>query len=526
MSDFSVVNASLVLSIPPIFAANPRAGAEELLDSMIMRYIPSLHGVVLSHSNLKFLDKSAHIQDDCPFLVSTVGFDATVWSPRIGSTLSGKINLSSPDHVSLLVHKTFNVSIPRHHIPTDQWEFEYGPAENDPEFGQEALGDDEQDAETKEHQTTGKWIHKLTAEPLGGPSGAVEFTVIGLNNPAALLSSPTETHAAASGIFRSSGSPSWLHEDGEGDDLVSDLSTEEDEEAIEINETFTRDCKLPGTVKVIVETTTFWVHKEILFFSSPFFEAALGGNWSETGRPLSIASTITIPSQYRTDNTSTNVDSDASELESDTAPSMTAQDIPIPSSIEETSSPKDSDFEELLDTATRLPDQPHRSKNRSPPHNSVRRRPRNIPEAVIVLKEEKASTFHDFLRFIYPHAPLVQIRQHVLAFWKRNGDKRITQSSGLVRPPQPSMPVKQAPNPSSQHVHIYVLHIFPSLIMSLSPVFDRMFSLGVRGSGTEAPPLGPRGVTSASSAVVGPRRHFLYCTLKPDSTHKVRKSRE
>jgi hypothetical protein len=27
------------------------------------------------------------------------------------------------------------VSIPRHHIPADQWEFEYGPAENDPEFG-------------------------------------------------------------------------------------------------------------------------------------------------------------------------------------------------------------------------------------------------------------------------------------------------------------------------------------------------------------------------------------------------------
>jgi len=35
--DFQVVKASLVLSVPPIFAANPRAGVEELLDSMIMR---------------------------------------------------------------------------------------------------------------------------------------------------------------------------------------------------------------------------------------------------------------------------------------------------------------------------------------------------------------------------------------------------------------------------------------------------------------------------------------------------------
>ncbi len=37
-SDFRVVNASLVLSVPPVFAANPRAGVQEMLDSMVMRY--------------------------------------------------------------------------------------------------------------------------------------------------------------------------------------------------------------------------------------------------------------------------------------------------------------------------------------------------------------------------------------------------------------------------------------------------------------------------------------------------------
>ncbi|KAH9485351.1 hypothetical protein JR316_0002259 [Psilocybe cubensis] len=35
--EFKLVQASLVLSIPPVFAANPAAGANELLDSMIMR---------------------------------------------------------------------------------------------------------------------------------------------------------------------------------------------------------------------------------------------------------------------------------------------------------------------------------------------------------------------------------------------------------------------------------------------------------------------------------------------------------
>jgi hypothetical protein len=132
----------------------------------------------------------------------------------------------------------------------------------------------------------------------------------GPNNPSASLSSPTETHAAASGIFRSSGSPPWLLEECETDDIVSELSIEDDDEAIELDETFVKNSAFPGTVKIVVESTTFWsvqfrpchspskqrarAHKEVLFFASPFFEAALSGNWAETGRPPSMSSIITI----------------------------------------------------------------------------------------------------------------------------------------------------------------------------------------------------------------------------------------
>jgi len=58
-------------------------------------------------------------------------------------------------------------------------------------------------------------------------------------------------------------------------------------------------------------------------------------------------------------------------------------------------------------------------------------------------------------------------------------------------------------------------------------LFDRMFSLGVRGSGTDAAPLGGR-VTAAAvaGAATGPRRHFLFCTLKPEVAPKTRRSRE
>jgi hypothetical protein len=79
------------------------------------------------------------------------------------------------------------------------------------------------------------------------------------NNTSASLSIPTATHAAAAGVFRSTGSPPWMLQEYEGDDIISDLSGESDDEAcIEIDETFTKDSPLSGTVKIVVENTTFW----------------------------------------------------------------------------------------------------------------------------------------------------------------------------------------------------------------------------------------------------------------------------
>ncbi len=88
------------------------------------------------------------------------------------------------------MHRTFNVSIPRHHITTDSYEFEYGPAENDPEFG---AGQDEPTAAaaaaaeggateegTEGHvDSGGRWVHKTTGMKLGDADGYLEFTVVG-----------------------------------------------------------------------------------------------------------------------------------------------------------------------------------------------------------------------------------------------------------------------------------------------------------------------------------------------------------
>ena len=121
----------------------------------------------------------------------------------------GKVKLHSPDHIALLVHNTFNVSIPREHIPSSQWEFQHGPAENDPEFGaganegektgtwggwadvdewgktgewgatvEEQKREEEVD-ENSEDVSLGAWVDSFTGERLGGSSRVMKFTVIG-----------------------------------------------------------------------------------------------------------------------------------------------------------------------------------------------------------------------------------------------------------------------------------------------------------------------------------------------------------
>ncbi|KAG8682269.1 hypothetical protein FRC08_015065 [Ceratobasidium sp. 394] len=136
-----------------------------------MRYVPSLRGVLLSHKNLTFAQEVAIIYAEGPFPTTTVEFDAGVWAPEVGMRITGRISLHATDHIALLVHRTFNASIDRAHIPDNgEWEYVHGPVANDPELGaEEGQGDEE----------TGRWVHTGTGETLGGESGLVEFTIVG-----------------------------------------------------------------------------------------------------------------------------------------------------------------------------------------------------------------------------------------------------------------------------------------------------------------------------------------------------------
>lgn len=171
-SPFKEVDASLKLSIPPVFAGNLATGAHEMLDSLIMRYSPALDAVLLAYSHLTFEDSTADIQNDCPFAVIEVSFKAIVWSPQIGHRLSGSHSISSSSHISLILYKTFNVSIPIDRIPLDKYTFDESMT-----FSGGGDDDSDSDSEDEEEHSSGRW--KDAQGNVLGDAGDIEFTVTG-----------------------------------------------------------------------------------------------------------------------------------------------------------------------------------------------------------------------------------------------------------------------------------------------------------------------------------------------------------
>jgi hypothetical protein len=237
-------------------------------------------------------------------------------------------------------------------------------------------------------------------------------------------------------------------------------------------------------VKLTDDGSYFRAHKEVLWFSSPFFQAALSGNWAETGRPLSMSSVITIsqPPEVPGDKIHPDAptamtfapvdpDLDPEELDIDLSESSEPEVIESSTSTivrpakddkrrvsgsandSDTGSEADSEAQKEAHEAARMESleklqkgaggnaaaagsaESRRSTGKDQGEGIVklswkrgnaqmfsgRCQMSSNPDAVIVLKEEKvrflrlfsfsqsspsslsqASTFHDFLRFVYP----------------------------------------------------------------------------------------------------------------------------
>lgn len=71
-----------------------------------------LDGVLIAYSNIKLRGDIGQIIDDGPYIHFKILADFVIFQPRVGLRLKAVVNKLSKDHVGLLVHNHFNVSVP------------------------------------------------------------------------------------------------------------------------------------------------------------------------------------------------------------------------------------------------------------------------------------------------------------------------------------------------------------------------------------------------------------------------------
>ncbi|WFD44683.1 hypothetical protein MPSI1_003353 [Malassezia psittaci] len=161
------MRARMVLPVPPVWMNEPIKSVCEQLDTLVMRFIPHFEGVLLAYSHARFLTQLGGILGDSAFAEAPIAFDALVWRPVIGMPLTGSITLSSPSHVSLLLHDTFNAAISSQHLPAAKYEFVH-------------YDHNETSSRDPSDRSVGYWRHKKTGARLGGDTQTLQFTVISM----------------------------------------------------------------------------------------------------------------------------------------------------------------------------------------------------------------------------------------------------------------------------------------------------------------------------------------------------------
>ncbi|XP_063533935.1 DNA-directed RNA polymerase I subunit RPA43 [Cydia strobilella] len=105
------------LALQPWCLSNLQESIKNLLDYKIGKFDKELNGILLSYKNLRVLTNVGAIRNDGSDIQFQVQADYFIFQPYVGATLKGLVNKKSNTHLGILVHRVFNVVIPR---PTEE----------------------------------------------------------------------------------------------------------------------------------------------------------------------------------------------------------------------------------------------------------------------------------------------------------------------------------------------------------------------------------------------------------------------
>ncbi|KAK2586587.1 hypothetical protein KPH14_011465 [Odynerus spinipes] len=101
------------LGLHPFHLTNLHAALNEILSSSLNSYDSELQGFLLAYKNPKLLTALGDIFYDSCFIHVDIEADFYVFRPEVGQILKGIVNKKGYNHIGVLVHKAFNVSIPK-----------------------------------------------------------------------------------------------------------------------------------------------------------------------------------------------------------------------------------------------------------------------------------------------------------------------------------------------------------------------------------------------------------------------------
>ncbi|XP_011691191.1 PREDICTED: probable DNA-directed RNA polymerase I subunit RPA43 [Wasmannia auropunctata] len=108
------------LALHPYYLNNIQQGLNQILRSSLNTYDRELKGFVLAFRNPKLLSNVGEMLYDSPFIHIDIEADFYLFRPTVGSFLKGVVNKKGLDHIIMLVHKTYTVSIPKPD-DTEEW---------------------------------------------------------------------------------------------------------------------------------------------------------------------------------------------------------------------------------------------------------------------------------------------------------------------------------------------------------------------------------------------------------------------
>lgn len=199
-------------------AVEDRSGAgateavHQMLSSLVMRYVPSLGGIVLAFSSPPHFTSTGVASNSSaafvlpswtpsPFAILNFQVSVLLWKPQVLSRLVGYATPtgSSASHLGLLIHGTFNASIPKEELgggwtwdpdrPVPEGWKKSAPASGSatPAKVPAAVTDEGKDEEDEAEEGAevegdegverGCWVN-ANRDILGGADGRVELTVI------------------------------------------------------------------------------------------------------------------------------------------------------------------------------------------------------------------------------------------------------------------------------------------------------------------------------------------------------------